>query len=66
MTESEFIELGLVIGQSIMIHTVSGSTWDGSYLGNFDNSNLEFDFENHNNGKSERIRLEDIHSVLKK
>ncbi|WP_439488189.1 hypothetical protein [Algoriphagus sp.] len=66
MNEYEFENLELQVGEYIMIHTLSGTTWDGVYYGNYDNSTLEFDFDNHNNGSVQRINITDLHSIMKK
>jgi len=65
MTDHEFNSLKLDISDLISIHTISGSSFIGHYVGNYDNSKLEFDFENHYSGRQEKISLIDLDSIVK-
>lgn len=64
MRENNLQELKLMKGQIVLIHLLSGIAICGAYLGNYNISKLEFDFENHGSGKVERIRLLEIGSLL--
>ncbi len=66
MTESDFMELNLSSGDYIRIDTISGSSHDGAYGGNYNNSTLEFDFDNHTTGRQEIVCLTDLHAIIKK
>lgn len=64
INEEYLQELKLMRGQVILIHLLSGIAICGAYLGNYNSSSLEFDFENHGTGDLEKVRLFDIGSLI--
>ncbi|MEP2951903.1 MAG: hypothetical protein ABJO91_17935 [Ekhidna sp.] len=64
MNENRLRQLKLMVGQIILIHLSSGTSICGAYRGNYDDQNLEFDFENHRSNEIEKVRLTEIGSLI--
>lgn len=62
MSVEQLLKLKLSRGQLVLIHLLSGTTICGAYLGNYNET--EFDFENHRNGSVEKIKLSEIESLV--
>lgn len=65
MTEFEFIELHLKLHDYITIHLNNGVAVNGTLRGQYDSNYHYFEFENHSNGRTEKIKLKNIHMIIK-
>lgn len=56
--------LKMMKGEDILIHLKCGKTLCGAYLGNYDRMQRGFEFENHRTNTIEKIRLDEIESLV--
>ena len=54
----------LMKGEDILIHLKNGDTVCGAYMGNYDRLSREFEFNNHRSNSIERIKLDEIDSLV--
>ena len=64
MKEKYLLDLKLLRGDVVLIYLKSGDIVCGAYLGNYDDTKKEFEFENHRSRRIEKIKLHQVKSLI--